>query len=158
MSILATEERQMAQCVGLQGAPVNTQGRMRDSSSCPYSPMLTAMQGSLQGGNPVPWSSVKDGKWAKGVEGCCWTRKLEEGPKTPGEKGRRSTAPELVSSMRTLPALTRMALCWIRVRAHGMSFYHTLGAEYGIGWCWKQARCGHGSCQRRRVACTWWRA
>lgn len=90
--MLATVERQMAQCVGLQGAPVNTLARMRNSSSCPYYPMFRAMQGSLQGGSPVPWSPVKDGRWAKGVERCCWTRKLEERPKTPGEKETRSTA------------------------------------------------------------------
>lgn len=53
-----------------------------------YSPMLTAMQGSLQGGKTVPWYLVKDGKWAKGVERCCWTRRLEERPKTRGDRPR----------------------------------------------------------------------
>jgi hypothetical protein len=151
--------RQIAQCVGLQGAPVNTQGGVCDSSSCPYAPMLRAMQGSLQGGSPAPWSSVKDGNWAKGVERCCWTTKLEERPKTTGEKGTRSTAtPDLVSCMRTLEALTSMALCWTRVRAHGMSFHHTLDAECGMGSCWMETRWGHGSREKWRVACTWWRA
>lgn len=151
--------RQMAQCVGLQGVPVNTQGGVCDSSSCPYSPMPTAMQGSLQGGSRAPWSVVKDGKWAKGVARCCWTTRLEERPKTAGEKGSRSTAtPDLVSSMRTLEALTCMASCWTRVRAHGMSFNHALDAECGMGSCWKETSCGHGSREKWRVACPWWSA
>jgi hypothetical protein len=35
-----------------------------------------------------------------------------------------------------------MALCWTRVRAHGMSFHHTLDAECGMGSCWMQTRWG----------------